>query len=189
MYEEDYEKVKTPKELYELITSELKWFGGSLGYRCIDEAHQAAIRIRAENPSLKFSSVPSSDNPVDMQNWCLENQTVMDTTLPMIPLKKEPSKEANEAYKLCFSLGYSQDKIAKDMSTYHKRKITQGQVSRWIKEVKRWRRDCNLPIDIVGKKEPPVILATDVLDLGKRTDGKLNGDPINKKKFDSAQND
>ena len=93
------------------------------------------------------------------------------------------------AYKLYYSIGDAQDEVAKVLSKQYNRNITQGQVSRWIKQVKQWRLESNLLIDEVGKKEPLVILAPDVLDLGKRTDEKINGDPINKKKFDSAQND
>jgi len=104
MYKEDYEKVKTPKELYELIKAEFKWIditGGSLSGGLSSEclggdsfAYLAAIRIRAENLTLDIPPVGG-----DLRNWCIDAQKIMDkATLP------KADTATNADTKLCAAL-------------------------------------------------------------------------------------
>lgn len=93
---EDYQKVKTPKDLYELIQSDLfiqnEWNyrpRSSLGGSPQHEAQQAAIRIREENTSLGLPQVPSSGNTVDLQNWCIDAQKIMDEATSSRPDAKQ----------------------------------------------------------------------------------------------------
>jgi hypothetical protein len=94
MYDEDYKKVKTPKELYELIISDLEW-NKMVGALYIDKPHQAAMRIRAENLSLDLPPVPSSDEILDIQNWCIEAQKVMEGEKPKKLAETEQQKQAD----------------------------------------------------------------------------------------------
>ena len=98
--------------------------------------------------------------------------------------EKEPSKEAIQAYRLYYSMGETQGKIAEIMKNELKRPISQGQVSRWIKQTKAWRRREGLP---TNENEPPEINAMDSskLDMGSRTDGRRTGDPHNIRNPDS----
>jgi len=73
-----YGNVKTPKELLDLINNELDWCGGPLGFTSENEACQAAIVIRAENLSFNLPPVPSGGNVLDIQNWCIDAQKIMD---------------------------------------------------------------------------------------------------------------
>ena len=82
---EDYQKVNTPKDLYKFIESSIsarnEWIYlplASLDDRDLSEAQQAAIRIRKENPTYGLPPVPSSSNTVDIQNWCIDAQKIMD---------------------------------------------------------------------------------------------------------------
>jgi len=99
-------------------------------------------------------------------------------------LIQEPSKEANQAYQLCYATGKSQQEVAEIMSKALRRKVNQGQVSRWITQVKKWRGANGLPVDEPGKKLPAVTIDPDALDLGKRTDGRITGDPRHKANVD-----
>lgn len=99
----------------------------------------------------------------------------------------EPSKEANQAYRIYYSLGCSQEKVAEIMSEKLHRKIKQWHVSRWIKQVKHWRSANGLPINETGKKPTESTVDPDVLDLGQRSDGKITGDPRHQKDPDSPE--
>jgi hypothetical protein len=87
MYEEDYKKVETFKELYELVESNLERdrvtegaIGG--GIICINEARQAAVRIRknllAENPALNIPNVPQSADAIALMDYCIDAQMITD---------------------------------------------------------------------------------------------------------------
>lgn len=91
-----------------------------------------------------------------------------------IPVK-EPPKEAAQAYKLYYSMSTSQAEVAKIMTKELKRSISQGQVSRWVKQQKEWRKSVGLPVE---EANPSQIKPIDPskLDLDKRTDGHRTGD-------------
>jgi hypothetical protein len=90
-----------------------------------------------------------------------------------MPKITEPTKEANQAYQAYYGTRCSQEKVAEIMTEQLHRKIEQWQVSRWIKQVKQWRSANGLPIDETGKKSTEVAFDPDVLDMGKRTDGRV----------------
>ncbi|HBG26981.1 MAG: hypothetical protein A2Y10_15370 [Planctomycetes bacterium GWF2_41_51] len=102
---------------------------------------------------------------------------------------KEPSREANEAYNLYYTLSRTQNDIADIMSKQYNRKFTQSQISRYIRQVKEWRKENNLLFETVTVK--PQIIPTDpaIIESGKRTDGKITGDPRNKAKSEQDDNE
>ena len=102
-------------------------------------------------------------------------------TTGKLRLAKEPSKEAKQAYQLYFGSGMKQEDVAKKMSDTLKRPVSQGQVSRWVNEYKKWRKAEGIPVD---DKKPNIISNTDILDMGARKDGRITGDPRHKKNCD-----
>ena len=98
---------------------------------------------------------------------------------------KEPSKEAQQAYKLYYS-GMTQKEVAKKMTNILKRPVSQGQVSRLVNEYKKWRKAEGISVD---DKKPNIITNSDILDMGARTDGRITGDPRHKKDTDYGDND
>jgi len=95
---------------------------------------------------------------------------------------KEPPKEAAQAYKLYYSLGEKQQRIAEIMSKELKRPVSQGQVSRWLKQYKEWRESVGLPVE--KQADPVHNIAPARLELGERTDGYRMGDPRHKRTTD-----
>lgn len=94
---------------------------------------------------------------------------------------KEPSKEAAQAYKLYYGTGENQTEIAKIMTRELRRPVSQGQVSKWVNQYKKWAKVNNIPIP-----EKPTIINMDSnkLSMGKRTDGRGTGDPRHKAEVD-----
>ena len=88
---------------------------------------------------------------------------------------QEPSKEARQAYQAYFGTNKTQTEVAEMMTKTHRRSINQGQVSRWVREVKEWRKSQNLPID--KKAAPSQSIDPESLVIGTRTDGHRTGDP------------
>ncbi len=98
-----------------------------------------------------------------------------------IKLVNEPSKEAAQAYKLYYGTGKNQTEVAKIMTQELRRPVSQGQVSKWVSQYKDWAKVNNIPIS-----EKPTIINMDSnkLSMGKRTDGRITGDPRHKAKVD-----
>jgi hypothetical protein len=94
---------------------------------------------------------------------------------------KEPSKEARLAYQSWYGTGKTQEDVAKIMTDKLKRPVNQGQVSRWVTRYKKWREAEGIPVD---DTKPNIIVNSDILDVGARTDGKTTGDPRHKKNAD-----
>ncbi len=89
-----YSSVKTPKELLEVINHDSEWKGTDLQLGDINDARQAAIKIRAENLSLNLRPVPSRGNISDIQNWCIDAQKILDnSSTPEIDLASTKQKE------------------------------------------------------------------------------------------------
>ncbi len=93
---------------------------------------------------------------------------------------KEPPKEAQQAYKLYYG-GMTQEQVAKNMTNKLRKPVSQGQVSRWLKQYKKWRKAEGIPVD---DKKANIITNSNILDIGARTDGRLTGDPRHKKNHD-----
>jgi len=94
---------------------------------------------------------------------------------------KEPSKEAAQAYTLYYGTDKTQSDVAGIMSKKLKRSVKQGQVSRWVTRYKKWREAEGIPVD---DTRPNIIVNSNILDMGARTDGRLTGDPRHKKNTD-----
>jgi len=90
---------------------------------------------------------------------------------------KEPSLLAKQAYLLSTTLYTTQKAVAQKMSIEYQKQITQGQVSKWIKEVHEWCKTHNLPTDSMPGRVHITCMDSDILDLGARTDGRSTGDP------------
>lgn len=59
---------------------------------------------------------------------------------------KEPSKKAQQAYKLYYG-GTTQQQVAENMTRKLGRPVSQGQVSRWLKQYREWRKAEGIPVD------------------------------------------
>jgi hypothetical protein len=94
---------------------------------------------------------------------------------------KEPSKEAIQAYNFYYGTGETQEGVAKTMTDRLKKPVNQGQVSRWVNQYKKWRDAEGIPID---DTRPNIIVNSNILDVGARTDGRTTGDPRHKKNID-----
>lgn len=94
---------------------------------------------------------------------------------------KPPSKESIQAYKFYYGTGKTQKAVAKTMTNRLKKPVNQGQVSRWVNQYKKWRDAEGIPVD---DTRPNIIVNSNILDVGARTDGRLTGDPRHKKNTD-----
>jgi hypothetical protein len=99
---------------------------------------------------------------------------------------KEPPKEAKQAYKLYYGAGITQEAVAERMSKTLKKPVSQGQVSKLLKQYKKWRAAEGIPVD---DDKPTIIVNSEILDIGARTDGRLTGDPRHKKNADYGDAD
>ena len=96
---------------------------------------------------------------------------------------KEPSKEAAQAYILYHGTGKTQAEVAEIMAERLRRSVSQGQVSKWIKEYRVWAEANNIPIPD-PKKLTTITMEPDKINMGTRTDGKITGDPRHRAKID-----
>ena len=82
-----------------------------------------------------------------------------------------PSDDAIKCYRANFVTGMTQTKLSERMTKELNRPISQGQVSRWIKQVKEWIAAGNvLPGLPVSKRENPASFDPRTLELGARRD-------------------
>jgi len=98
---------------------------------------------------------------------------------------KAPSKEAIQAYMAKIATGYTQTKLAKEMTKLLKPKpkkpIEQWQVHRWIKDCVKWLKANNLDVFPDEITKDIITMDPSILDMGARTDGRTTGDPRHKK--------
>lgn len=81
-----------------------------------------------------------------------------------------PTKEAMEAWRLQTILGINkQTEIAETMSKERGRKIHQGQVSKWIRQVKSYLRAGNTLPDLPRLDREPQSLDPEIIEFGERT--------------------
>ena len=149
---EDFQNIKTPKDLYEAIKSDLsdqnKWYykpySSLMGSSPQHAAQQAAIRIREENQSCGLPPVPSSANTVNIQNWCIDAQKIMDEVKKSggtEPAKSKPQEKDGQSKTPDDLID-----LAKAVELYHrsraqlKRDIEDGKIKdhRKIKKGKHW---------------------------------------------------
>lgn len=82
---------------------------------------------------------------------------------------KEPSKEALAAYRISIQTGKKQQEIADILSREFHRQISQGQVSKWIREVKKYLEAGNVLPDMPVAARP-VPVDPGVIEMGPRGD-------------------
>jgi hypothetical protein len=92
-------------------------------------------------------------------------------TKPTTTKRKEPSGKAMKAYRVWAGMGGTQDEIAKVMTRELGLPISQGQVSRWLTEVRRWLEAGNV-LPPLGSAEPVIAMDPQKLDRGRRVDGR-----------------
>jgi hypothetical protein len=86
---------------------------------------------------------------------------------------KEPSKDAFAAYRLQVVIGGTQTNLAARLSEELGRPITQGAVSRWLKDVKAWLEAGNVLPDLTTiRNTKPMPMDPERIDLGERRDGR-----------------
>jgi hypothetical protein len=104
-----------------------------------------------------------------MDNDSEEGQ-VSDQKENSIPTIKEPQKIAIAAYRAQFINGKKQQEIAEMLENEFKKPVSQGQVSRWISEVKKYIEAGNVLPDFPKPTDKPVSIDPDVIDMGERQD-------------------
>jgi hypothetical protein len=88
---------------------------------------------------------------------------------------KEPSKDAIAVYRYWFLTGKTQTELADDPKLMEElgRKVGQGTISRWLKQVKEWNEACNvLPPLPEARDSKPTAMDPERIDLGGRQDGR-----------------
>jgi hypothetical protein len=78
------------------------------------------------------------------------------------------------------------EKMRKEL---HRPTITQGDVSRWLKQYKDWLKGQGLPVEGTNNHKPGIVVDSDIVDIGARTDGRLTGDPRHKRNGDYGDTD
>lgn len=97
---------------------------------------------------------------------------------------KEPEKEAAQAYKLYYGSGDNQTIVAEIMTVKLRKPVSQGQVSKWVNQYKRWAQANNIPIP----PKPKIInLDHRKLEMRARTDGRISGDARHKGRCDDDE--
>ena len=145
---EIYDNAKTPKELYEIISKGLaRSFvpnpmrpDGQYDVQYLQEFNDAeedvmrhaAIRIRAENPSLNLPHVPSKGNKIDILNWCIDADKIFHGKDKKRRGAGELKDHVEEAYGALFDIPTTQAKhIANWINKIHGdkyRKVTADSV-------------------------------------------------------------
>jgi len=84
---------------------------------------------------------------------------------------KPPPEIAFQAYRLRIATGHPQKKLAALLSEELKRKVSQGQVSRWLKQTKVWIAAGNVLPDLPSpERNRPKSIDPERIDLGARQD-------------------
>ena len=85
--------------------------------------------------------------------------------------KQPPSNDAIACYRALLATGLRQTELAKVLTTELKRPISQGQVSRWIKQVEEWIKAGNVfPSLPKMERKKPDTSEPRTLELGPRKD-------------------
>src|SRR5262249_825089 len=86
--------------------------------------------------------------------------------------KKEPSPDAIAPYRPWLVTGEKQEELAARMTNGLKHPISQGQVSRWLKQVRDWLKAGNVLPDLPNALDKkPMPMDPERIDLGERQDG------------------
>jgi hypothetical protein len=86
---------------------------------------------------------------------------------------KEPSKDAFTAYRVWLVTGEKQEELAQRLMEPLKRKVGQGTISRWLKQVKEWIEAGNVLPDLSEPLDSkPTPMDPERIELGERQDGR-----------------
>jgi hypothetical protein len=95
---------------------------------------------------------------------------------------KSPSKDAFDAYRLSMRTGKKQQELARILTLELNKPVSQGQVSKWLKQVTTWVEAGDMSSDI-GKSVPQIdTVDPDVIDRGPRQDAHT---PRQREKFEA----
>jgi hypothetical protein len=129
---------------------------------------ESAARNPAASPASSaepFSPVSASTAPVPHLSAAAETQSPQK--------RKEPSADAFAAYRLKLVTGETQTNLARLLQEEWKRPVTQGQVSRWLNEVKDWIEAGNVLPDLTATPNTkPTPINPELIDMGERQDGR-----------------
>ena len=84
--------------------------------------------------------------------------------------RKQPPDIALAAYRLEMATGMKQASIAAKLQAEFTKHVSQGQVSRWIRAVKKFLKDGNVLPSIEPMKHKPKSFDPSVLEMGRRQD-------------------
>jgi len=102
--------------------------------------------------------------------------------------KSAPSKEMIVAYRLKFILGAkTQKEIAAKLSQEFGRRINQGTVSNWLRDVEAWIKAGNVLPDIPGLTGEPPSIDPRVIGMGARRDGLTPRQRAKRKEMDNEK--
>jgi len=143
----------------EAVTPYFRW----LGYRARGELADSVKTNNGENLPLKDSNADKDRSDV--------------TLPPTVPSRAEssgtpsPSADAITCYRVHFFTGKPQTEVAEKLTHELKRPITQGQVSKWLKQVTKWIEAGNV---LPGFAKPTAgesqAMDPSILNMGKRQD-------------------
>jgi len=86
---------------------------------------------------------------------------------------KQPSDDAFKAYRVWTITGKSQIELARLLESEFKRNVSQGQVSRWLRDVKKWIEAGKVLPDIHGThSNKPMPMDPAKIDLGPNREGR-----------------
>ena len=162
----------------------------NLGRQYYDKVCDYADGLLKDNPKLQPGPSGTGSFLSDLRGlraWCLaamrsslkQKSKSWDETsltegkeeyLPKPP--KQPSQDAFTAFNLYATGDYNQQQVADTIIKKQHRLCSQGQVSRWIRQVNRWNKAFGFPVVNTRKKKAPNAVDPQVIELGKRTDGK-----------------
>jgi hypothetical protein len=148
--------------------------------RCtLDEANSVTLDEAAnvlEAAAVKRETPPTDATP-EQASEAGEQATPLPKSEPAESIgraqRKQPSEDAFKAYRLSIATGKNQTELAEILATELKRPISQGQVSKWLTQVKAWLEAGNVLPDLLKPlNEQPKGIDPEVLDMGKRQDGR-----------------
>ena len=138
------------------------WDGLNVALKVMKRLEDCIVkRLEAATPATPTSK---SGQQADSSEESSSGASKANSKEKAAPIKC-PSDKAIRAYRLSVVKGGKQGQIATELRT------NQGQVSRWIKDVKVWIKAGNVLPDLEVLKKPQSIDPT-VIDMGARSDGR-----------------
>lgn len=137
----------------------------------LEEMDQGILGLRDKTVSQPPGADESEESPIQNVDAIVEVPPTDANKEAKQRARTEPSKDAFACYRMSIALGWTQTNIAETITKELGRYIHQGQVSRWIKQVKEWIEDGNILPDM--PKPAPITQHTmdpADIDMGARRD-------------------